>query len=129
MENDDVLIDGEDKYDADTSAEFITDCDCYLVWFRCSRKYNWIIASCNTDADGIDIYRFHGTIHETKEKILSMIKDDIKNDVENYEYGSESVEDIKFVDSGLNHELYGYGCYSNYHIDYTAKEVNSIGSI
>ena len=29
-----VLLDGEDKYSADTSAEFITDNDCYLVWFK-----------------------------------------------------------------------------------------------
>lgn len=129
LENDDVLIDGEDKYDAETSAEFITDRDCYLVWFRYSHKYNWIIATCITDADGINIYRFHGTIHETKEKILSMIKEDVENDAENYEHGSESVEDIKSVDSGLNHELYGYSCFSNYHIDYTAKEVNYIRSI
>ena len=31
--SEDVLVDGEDKYKADTSAEFITDNDCYLVWF------------------------------------------------------------------------------------------------
>jgi hypothetical protein len=30
----DALLDGEDKYNADTSAEFITDDNCYLVWFR-----------------------------------------------------------------------------------------------
>lgn len=30
----DVLLDGEDAYNADTSAEFITDNDCYLVWFK-----------------------------------------------------------------------------------------------
>ena len=30
----DVLLDGEDEFDADTSAEFITDNDCYLVWFK-----------------------------------------------------------------------------------------------
>lgn len=30
----DVLLDGEVKYCADTSAEFITDIDCYLVWFK-----------------------------------------------------------------------------------------------
>ena len=30
----DVLLDGEDEYNADTSAEFITDNDCYLVWFK-----------------------------------------------------------------------------------------------
>lgn len=34
LKNDDVLIDGEEKYKADTSAEFITDNDCYLVWFK-----------------------------------------------------------------------------------------------
>lgn len=32
--SEDVLLDGEDEYDADTSAEFITDNDCYLVWFK-----------------------------------------------------------------------------------------------
>lgn len=32
--NDDILIDGEDRYGADTSAEFITDNDCYLAWFK-----------------------------------------------------------------------------------------------
>lgn len=34
VENEDVLLDGESKYNADTSAEFITDNDCYLVWFK-----------------------------------------------------------------------------------------------
>lgn len=34
LKNDDVLIDGEEEYKADTSAEFITDNDCYLIWFK-----------------------------------------------------------------------------------------------
>lgn len=34
VESGDVLLDGEDKYGADTGAEFVTDNDCYLVWFR-----------------------------------------------------------------------------------------------
>ena len=34
LENEDVLLDGEDEYNADTSAEFITDNDSYLVWFK-----------------------------------------------------------------------------------------------
>lgn len=29
-----VLLDREVEYNADTSAEFITDNDCYLVWFK-----------------------------------------------------------------------------------------------
>ena len=32
---DDILIDGEAMLCADASAEFITDNDCYLVWFYC----------------------------------------------------------------------------------------------
>lgn len=40
LENDNILLDGEYEYDADTSAEFITDNNCYLVWFRytCSQE-------------------------------------------------------------------------------------------
>lgn len=34
IQDDDCLIDGEDAYEADTSAEFITDTNCYLVWFK-----------------------------------------------------------------------------------------------
>ena len=34
VENEDVLLDGEDEFNADTSAEFIMDNDCYLVWFK-----------------------------------------------------------------------------------------------
>ena len=34
LEDDDVLINGEDEYGADCSAEFITDNDSYLVWFK-----------------------------------------------------------------------------------------------
>lgn len=30
----DFLLYGESKYNADTSAEFITDNDCYLIWFK-----------------------------------------------------------------------------------------------
>ena len=29
-----VLVDGEEEFGADTSAEFITDNDSYLVWFK-----------------------------------------------------------------------------------------------
>lgn len=34
ISDEDVLIDGEDSYEADTSCEFITNNDCYLVWFK-----------------------------------------------------------------------------------------------
>lgn len=34
VSHEDVLLEGEIRYKADTSAEFITDNDCYLVWFK-----------------------------------------------------------------------------------------------
>lgn len=34
IQDDDVLIKNEDVYGADTAAEFITDDDCCLVWFK-----------------------------------------------------------------------------------------------
>lgn len=34
VEDEDVLLDGEGRLNADTSAEFIMDNDCYLVWFK-----------------------------------------------------------------------------------------------
>ena len=32
--DEDILCDRETEYNADTSAEFIMDYDCYLVWFK-----------------------------------------------------------------------------------------------
>lgn len=32
--DEDILCDKEEEYGADTSAEFIMDYDCYLVWFK-----------------------------------------------------------------------------------------------
>ena len=32
--DEDVLCDKEEEYEADTSAEFIIDDDCFLVWFK-----------------------------------------------------------------------------------------------
>ena len=34
IKNPNVLVEGEDTYGADTSAEFITDDNSYLVWFK-----------------------------------------------------------------------------------------------
>lgn len=40
ISNDNVLLDGEDTFGADTSAEFITNDDCYLVWFQLD-EWQW----------------------------------------------------------------------------------------
>lgn len=90
---------------------------------------DWIIGVCNTDADGVQIMRFSGTEDQVKELLVKLVLENQENDTENWEYGTESVEDVKDESCGLGHEFYAYGCYSNYHIDYTAKEFAHVEEI
>lgn len=63
------------------------------------------------------MYRFIGTEEEVKEKLLDMVQEDREKDEVNWEYGTESVDDVQ--DGGCL-EFYACGCYSDYHIDYSA---------
>lgn len=63
------------------------------------------------------MYRFIGTKEEVKRKLLDMIQEDREEDKVNWEYGTETVDDVQ--DRGCL-EFYAYGCYSDYHIDYSA---------
>lgn len=91
-------------------------------------KYDWIIGICNTDADGVSIYKFYGDVIEMKEKIISLIEEDRNKDKGNWEYGTKNTYDVLPI--GMDeYELYGYGCYSDYHIDYTARRLDKIESI
>lgn len=79
--------------------------------------YNWIIGVCCTESDGVFIYRIYGSREQVKEKLLELVKQDQESNLESWDYGTETVEDIE--ERGLN-ELYAYGCYADYHIDYSA---------
>ena len=92
-------------------------------------KYDWIIGICNTNTDGVRIFKFHGSKEDVKKQLLSLIMEDRGNDRENWDYGCESEEDIRATDNGSGFELYGYGNYIDYHIDYTAKEAGHIETV
>lgn len=91
--------------------------------------FDWIIGVCNTSTDGVKLFRFRGTIQETKEKLFEMVNEDRTKDSTCWEYGCETVEEINEVDNGLGYELYGYGNYTEYHIDYSAIEFAHIDTI
>ena len=84
--------------------------------------YDWIIGVCSTREDGVRLFRFRGNKNEVKEQLFSLINEDKEMDEEIWSYGCEKLEDICAVDNGLGYELYAYGVYLDYHIDYTAKE-------
>lgn len=88
-------------------------------------KLDWIVAICNSASDGIDILKFRGSKQEMKEKLLSLINEEKEDDIELWEWGTESVDEIR--DYGV--ELYGYGCYTDHHTDYTARELKHIQAI
>ena len=92
-------------------------------------SYDWIIGICCTEADGVRLYRFRGTIEEAKEKLVSLVAEDRGNDEDNWDYGTEDTEEVDAVDNGLGYELYASGVYFGYHIDYTAKEFAHIDNI
>ena len=92
-------------------------------------RYDWIIGICNSGRDGVELLRYYGSKNEIKEKLVSLIKADQAMDIDVWEYGCESVDDIQIEDNGCGYELYGYGNYIDYHIDYTAKEFSKIDVI
>lgn len=85
---------------------------------------NWIIGISSTDEDGVKFFRFYGKEDEVKEKLMYLINEDRNKDAENWEYGCECKNDIK-----AEYNMYGYGCYNGYHIDYTAEKLDYVERI
>lgn len=89
-------------------------------------KYQWIIGICCSENDGVKLYKYTGTVKKMKKQLLRLIKEDKKNDKENWESGSETVAEISDESNGEETCFYGYGFYSYYHIDYMAERVSNI---
>lgn len=89
---------------------------------------DWIISVCSSEGDGIDLYRLRGTPEEVKKAIVKFILIDKNEDLRRWENGTESTAEIENV-TGRSSKFYGYGNYSNYHIDYTAVKYSDIEKI
>lgn len=84
-------------------------------------RKDWIITSVSTEADEVSIYRFYGTKQEMKELLVRMALADKEENSEEYDYGTEDVEDIE--ESRNECGVYtASGTYSSFHVLYTAKE-------
>ena len=57
-------------------------------------KYQWIIGICCSENDGVKLYKYTGTVKKMKKRLLRLIKEDKKNDKENWESGSETVAEL-----------------------------------
>jgi len=88
-------------------------------------KELWIIGIANSESERVVIQQVLGTVGEVKNHLVKLIKEDKKNDEENYDFGTDDVNDIEeyYVDNNdLNkiYQLEGFATYHEYHINYTA---------
>ena len=84
---------------------------------------NWIIAKCNTAGDGIELMQFIGTEDEVKEQLAALATEDASANEEDFDNGTENASEVQRDVFG---NLYAYGCYSDYHIDYSARILGEI---
>ena len=88
-------------------------------------KELWIIGIANSESERVVIQQVLGTVGKVKNHLVKLIKEDKKNDEENYDFGTDDVDDIEeyYVDNNdLNKisQLEGIATYHEYHINYTA---------
>lgn len=84
---------------------------------------NWIIAKCNTAGDGIELMQFIGTEDEVKEQLAALATEDASANEEDFDNGTENASEVQKDAFG---NFYAYGCYSDYHIDYSARMLGEI---
>ena len=84
-------------------------------------RKDWIITSVSTEADEVSIYRFYGTKQEMKELLVALALEAKESNPEEYEYGTEAVDEIE--ESRNECGVYTASVhYSSSHILFTAKE-------
>lgn len=84
----------------------------------------WVIAVANTDGDGVSLSILDGTKKDAKKFLLKLSLADKEYDEEGFDYGPEDLDDIYEEPNGS--ELSACSVYSDYHIEYTAKALETI---
>ena len=71
-------------------------------------KELWIIGIANSESERVVIQQVLGTVGEVKNHLVKLIKEDKNNDEENYDFGTDDVDDIEeyYVDNNDYHEVY-----------------------
>lgn len=86
-----------------------------------SKKQIYIIGMGGSETDGVNILKVYGTKQQVKKYLVKLVDQDRSNDPDSWEYGTEKIKDVEEKPYG---NLYAYGCYSDYHIDYQAVPDN-----
>lgn len=87
----------------------------------------WIIVKGSSEC-GPSVSKFTGTKDEVKRLLMAMVDDDRNDedgDVGDFEYGTESIDEIEEEGNTLN----AYSVFSSYNNDYMAVRVKDIDEI
>lgn len=84
-------------------------------------KDQWIIGICSSAVDGVCLIGFCGTEDEIRSELVKLVQEDKGND-DTYDHGTETPDEVAYYGG----EMYAYGSYLDYHIDYTAKKLKDI---
>jgi len=80
-------------------------------------KKVYIIGIGGTEIDCVVISRVRGTVQQVKEHLMELVMEDRKRDEDDFDFGTNGVNEIEMMQSG---EMNAYNCFYDYHIDYSA---------
>lgn len=80
-------------------------------------RKTWFIATGGSACDDVYLEKVVGTEEQVKEYLFGLVCRDKEGDIENWDFGTETVDEIQKKPNG---HLYAFGCFSDYHIDYVA---------
>lgn len=92
-------------------------------------RYIWICNICSSGADGIISSVFVGTAEEADKYLLSLIFEDMANDPDGYEYGSDKEKDLGWNPSDDPFVIDGYATFSTYHIEYRMNRLDKVPKV
>ena len=85
---------------------------------------DWIIGIGGSDADDVIVYKFTGTIDDAKQKLVDLVREERDGiDLDDWDFGTESVGDVSVSPRG---KLYAFGCYRDFHTDYSATPLDMV---
>ena len=85
----------------------------------------YVIAACSSESNTIYIEKFASYLPpvDVKKRIIKLIKEDKKNDKDNWDGGSTRLDSLEVQEDGT---IIGYGNYSEYHINYVARPESTL---
>lgn len=85
----------------------------------------WVIGSCNTNGDGVEVYIAIGTENDVKKMLAQEVRNARDENPDEFEYGTTAAKDVT-GDQWAIGELYASATFDDFHIDWSASRIENI---